>query len=94
MPTRSLHARGAVAPDDTSWCAGWVAITRFPQPAAGGLFRRPPPVAGMPTRSPCALRGRRAVAPRVILRMREVGELGLKQAFRLRRDSDSILRYG
>ena len=23
---------------------GWVAITRFPQPAAGGLFRRPPPI--------------------------------------------------
>jgi hypothetical protein len=25
MPTRSLHARGAVTPDDTSVCPGWVA---------------------------------------------------------------------
>jgi len=26
------------APDDTSWCAGWVAITRFAQPDAAGVL--------------------------------------------------------
>jgi len=33
MPTRSLHARGAVAPGDRAEWQSWVAKQRFAQPA-------------------------------------------------------------
>ena len=42
VPTRSLHARGAGAPDDTS-VPGLGGITRFADPLPGGPSRRPPP---------------------------------------------------
>ena len=37
-PTSRLHARGADCAGRSSWCAGWVAITRFAQPDAAGVL--------------------------------------------------------
>jgi hypothetical protein len=46
MPTRSLHARGAVAPGDTSGCPGWVAS----RASRGPTSRSPPPRGPSPRR--------------------------------------------